>query len=187
MHTILVVVLVATLAFVGTMVDNFFAFSAQLVATEPARIRRVCWAQAGGVVSLLVITAGVGTLLAPIPVRWVGLLCVAPFAFAVHAWRHRQLPREQHRRGAITTFVLTLALGGDNIAVWIPLLRANGVRHGLVTIATFAIWEVVFLFGARRLALHPKVVTWGRAHAPGLMPYAYVVLGVLILIECRTL
>jgi cadmium resistance protein CadD (predicted permease) len=168
------------------MVDNFFAFSAQLVATDPPKIRRVCWAQAAGVFVLLAFTAGVGSLLAPIPVRWIGLLCVAPFAFAIHAWRHRQVPREQFRRGAITTFVLTLALGGDNVAVWVPLLRANGVRHGLVTIATFAIWEAVFLFGARRLALHPKVVTWGRAHAPGLMPYVYVALGVLILLDCRT-
>jgi cadmium resistance protein CadD (predicted permease) len=36
------------------------------------------------------------------------------------------------------------------------------------------------------LATHPKVVEWGRVHMPGLMPYIYILLGVLILVECHT-
>jgi cadmium resistance protein CadD (predicted permease) len=185
-HTIVGVVLVASLAFLGTMVDNFFAFSAQLVLTEPARYRRVSWAQGAAVTVLVVIAAGVGTLLDAIPVRWIGLLCVAPFGFAIHAWRHREAPHEQYRRGAITTFLVTLAIGGDNVAVWIPLFRSAGLRHGFVALATFVVWDLIFLLAARKLATHPKVVAWGRAHMPGLMPYVYVLLGVLILVECRT-
>jgi cadmium resistance protein CadD (predicted permease) len=186
-HTILGVVVVATLAFVGTMFDNFFAFAAQLVVTDRARFRRVSMAQALAMALLLAVAAAIGSILAPIPVRWIGLLCVAPFAFALHAWRHRQTPREQYRRGSITTFAITLALGGDNLAVWIPLLRANGLAHGLITVAVFAVLEVVFLVIAQRLAQHPSVVTWGRAHAPVIIPYVYIALGVLILWECHTI
>jgi cadmium resistance protein CadD (predicted permease) len=185
-HTIVGVVLFASLAYIGTMVDNFFAFSAQLIVTEPSRYRRVSWAQAAAVTILVVIAGGVGTLLTAIPLRWIGLLCVAPFGFAIHAWRHRQAPHEQFRRGAITTFIITLAIGGDNVAVWIPLFRASGLRHVVVAVVTFAIWELIFLYSSRRLATHPRVVTWGRAHMPALMPFVYVLLGVLILIECRT-
>ena len=187
MHTIVGVVIVASLAFLGTMVDNFFAFSAQLVLTEPSRYRRVSWAQGAAMSVLVIIAAGVGTLLDVIPVRWIGLLCVAPFGFAIHAWRHRESPHEQFRRGAITTFLVTLALGGDNVAVWIPLFRAAGLRHGAIALATFVVWDLLFLFGARKLATHPKVVEWGRSHMPGLMPYIYVLLGVLILVECHTI
>ncbi|MCU1362612.1 MAG: cadmium transporter [Acidimicrobiaceae bacterium] len=187
MRTIVGVVLVASLAFLGTMVDNFFAFSAQLVLTEPTRYRRVSWAQAGALSVLVVIAGSVGTLLDVIPVRWIGLLCVAPFGFALHAWRHRESPHEQFRRGAITTFLITLALGGDNVAVWIPLFRAAGVRHGLVALGTFVIGDILFLLAARKLATHPKVVEWGRARMPSLMPYVYALLGVLILIECHTI
>jgi cadmium resistance protein CadD (predicted permease) len=186
-HTIGGVVLFASLAYIGTMVDNFFAFSAQLIVTEAKRYRRVCWSQASAVTVLVVLAAGVGELLTAIPERWIGLLCVAPFAFAVHAWRHRQSPHEQFRRGAITTFLITLAIGGDNVAVWIPLFRSSGLRHAFMAIAVFVIWELIFLFSARRLASHPRVVTWGRAHMPALMPYVYVLLGVLILIECHTI
>jgi cadmium resistance protein CadD (predicted permease) len=186
-HAILGVVVVATLAFLGTMVDNFFAFAAQLVATKRGRFRRVSWAQALGVATLIALAGGLGSLLAPIPVRWIGLLAIAPFSFAWHSWRHRAAPREQFRRGALTTFVITVALGGDNLAVWIPLLRANGFAHAFVTIGVFAALEVVFLLSAQRVATHPRVVEWGNQHAAMFMPYVYVFLGVLILIECHTI
>ena len=186
MHTIIGVVVVATLAFVGTMFDNFFAFAAQLIVTDRARFRRVSTAQALAMALLLGVAGAIGTILAPIPVRWIGLLCVAPFGFAIHAWRHRDAPREQYRRGSITTFAVTLALGGDNLAVWIPLLRANGLAHGLITAAVFVVLEVAFLISAQRLALHPRVVSWGRNHAPAVIPFVYVALGFLILWECHT-
>ncbi|MGH3733968.1 MAG: cadmium resistance transporter [Acidimicrobiales bacterium] len=186
MHTILGVVVVAVLAFVGTMFDNFFAFAAQLVVTDRARFRRVSIAQSLAMLLLLAFAAAVGSVLAPIPVRWIGLLCVAPFGFAIHAWHHRETRREQNRRGSLTTFAITLALGGDNLAVWIPLLRANGLAHGLITGAVFAFLEIAFLVGAQRLAAHPRVVAWGRSHAPSVVPFVYVALGVLILWECHT-
>ena len=186
MHTIVGVVVIASLAFVGTMVDNYFAFAAQLIVTERTRFRRVGWAQALGVLTLAGLAAGLGSLLAPIPLRWVGVLSIAPFAFALHAWRHRVAPREQFRRGAVTTFLMTVALGGDNLAVWLPLLRANGVAHAALSVATFAAWDVVFILSAQRLASHPRVVAWGERHAPIVMPYVYVLLGVLILVECHT-
>ena len=169
------------------MFDNFFAFAAQLVVTEPARFRRVGWAHALAIATIVVLASGLGSLLAPIPLRWIGLLCVAPFAFAVHSWRHRTKARGQFRRGSVTTFALTIGLGGDNLAVWIPLFRANGAAHALVTVATFALWEMVFLFSAVKFATHPRIVRWGNDHAATFMPYMYVLLGVLILIECHTI
>jgi cadmium resistance protein CadD (predicted permease) len=186
-HTILGVVVVATLAFIGTMVDNFFAFGAQLIVTERTRFRRVSWAQALGVTTMTALAGGLGSLLAPIPVHWIGVLAIAPLWFAWHTWHRRGAPREQFRRGVLTTFVMTFALGGDNLAVWIPLLRANGVAHSMVTIATFALWEAAFLVGAQRLATHPRVVHWGNQHAASFMPYVYVLLGLLILVECHTI
>lgn len=188
MHGVINVIVVASLAFLGTMFDNYFAFAAQLVVTDRSRYRRVGWAQALGVASLLVVAAGVGTLLDPIPVRWVGLLCVAPWALALHAWRHRgDERREQYRRGALTTYVVTLALGGDNLAVWIPLLRSGGVGAGLGATAVFVAWEAVFVVSAVALAGHPRVVAWGARWGPDLVPWIYLGLGVLILAECHTI
>jgi cadmium resistance protein CadD (predicted permease) len=186
-HSLLATIIVASLAFVGTMCDNFFAFAAQLLVTDRTRYRRVSWGQALGVAALLILSLGVSSLLAPIPTRWIGLLAVVPWALAVHAWHQRHLPtREQFRRGALTTFALTLALGGDNLAVWIPLLRASGVVHALVAIVVFAIWEILFIASAQALVQRPRVVQWGVKYAPSFVPCIYAGLGLLILLECGT-
>ncbi|MGC1420610.1 MAG: cadmium resistance transporter [Acidimicrobiales bacterium] len=187
MHSLPAVVLIASLAFVGTMCDNYFAFAAQLLVTDRSRYRRVSWAQASGILFLILVSAAIGSLLAPIPTRWIGVFAIAPWALAAHAWRHRDEPtHEQFRRGALTTFTLTLALGGDNIAVWIPLLRANGAVHALVTVVVFAAWEIIFVLSAQALVSHPRVVTWGDQNATSFVPWIYVALGVLILVECGT-
>ena len=188
MHALPSDFLVAALAYLGTMVDNYFAFAAQLVVTPPARHRRVAWAQVLGVGALVMIAGAVGAALSAVPLRLVGLLAIAPVALAVHAWRARAEPaREQYRRGATTTFLATLALGGDNIAVWIPLLRATGVEGALAVVATFAVLEFAFVTSAQRLAARPGVVAWGTRHAPRLVPIVYVALGLLILFECHTI
>lgn len=187
MHSLVAIVIVTSLAFIGTMFDNYFAFAAQLLVTDRKRYRRVSWAQAFGTAALLLIAAGVSSLLTSIPTRWIGLLAVVPWALAAHAWRHREHPtREQYRRGAVTTFALTIALGGDNLAVWIPLLRANGTFHALLTIFVFTIWEILFVLSAQALVRQPRVVGWGVKHAPTIIPWIYVALGVLILVECGT-
>jgi len=83
--------------------------------------------------------------------------------------------------------MVTMALGGDNLAVWIPLFRANGFVRAFVATGTIALCEVLFLICAQRLVTHPRVATWGNNHAPMFMPFVYLALGVLILIECHTI
>ena len=117
------------------------------------------------------------------------MLCVAPWALALHAWRHRGDERhEQYRRGALTTFIVTMALGGDNLAVWIPLLRARGAGRG--SRRGRGLRRVGG--GLRRerpcaVAGHPTVVAAGTRCGPTLVPWIYLGLGVLILVECHTL
>ncbi len=188
MHALFGDVLVAALAYVGTMVDNYFAFAAQLVVTPASRRRRVAWAQVFGVIALVGIATAVGSALSAVPLRLVGVLALAPFALAVHAWRRRDEPtREQYRRGATTTFLATLALGGDNVAVWIPLLRATGALGALAMLATFAVLEFAFVTSARGIASRPGIVAWGARYSSRLEPVVYGALGVLILFECHTL
>ena len=184
MHSVLDVVVLSSVAYVGTMFDNYFAFVAQLLVTEPTRYRRVSIAQAVGVTALVIVAAAVGSVLTVVPVEWTGLFCLAPWSMAWFRWRHRDArATTTYRRGAITTAAVTIALGGDNLGVWIPLLRADGVVDGILTVFVFAFFEVLFLLSARALTRHPGVSTVGETTARRLVPWIYVALGILILVE----
>jgi cadmium resistance protein CadD (predicted permease) len=170
------------------MIDNVFAFAAQLTLTPKERFSPVTVAQSAGVVVLVGLAAAVGSSLDGLPIRWVGLLAVAPWALAWRNWRHRRDEvGESVRRGTITTFLITLGLGGDNLAVWIPLLRSSGLVRELALCAIFASWQVLFIIVSWALATHPRVVNWGQRSGRYFVPWLYVALGFVILYECRVL
>ncbi len=188
MSSVLVELAVAVGAFVGTMIDNYFAFAGQLAISAPERHRGLAWAQATGVAGLVVVAATLAYALTNVPLRAVGLLALAPWLLGLHAWRHRDdTTAEPRRRGQVTTFLTTFALGGDNLAVWAPLLRAAAPARAALSIVAFAVCEVGFVVSARTLAGHPRVVAWGQRQGRRLVPLVYGLLGVAILLECHTL
>jgi cadmium resistance protein CadD (predicted permease) len=184
-HGLVTTIVVAVAAFIGTMIDNFVAFAAQLALTDPHRRERAMSAQIFAVLTLIVISAAVGSALGEIPLRWVGVLAAAPAALAVHAWRTRNRPSHQVRRGAVTTFLVTVALGGDNLAVWIPLLRADGLRRSLVSAGVFLALDLVLVVVARAVVSHPMVLSVSERSAKVATPILYVALAIVILWQCH--
>lgn len=167
------------------MLDNFAAFTAQLALTDPKRHERAMTAQVLGVVALIVISASVGTALAEVPLRWVGILAVAPLALAYIAFRKRNDPARNVKRGAITTFVVTIALGGDNLAVWIPLLRADGLQRSLLTAGVFVLSDVALVALARLVVTRARVIELAARGSKLATPILYVALSVVILWQCK--
>ena len=177
-----------SVAFIGTMIDNLFAFAAQLTLTPKQRFSLVSVAQSTGVVVLVGLSAAASSTLSAIPLRWVGVLALAPWALAWRNWRHRHDEVAQSvRRGVTTTFLITLGLGGDNLAVWIPLLRASGLVREIALGVIFASWQVIFVGLSWSFATHPRVVDWGQRRGRYFVPWLHVGLGFVILYECHVL
>lgn len=184
MPSLLVTIVTAVAAFAGTMVDNFVAFAAQLAVTAPARHRRAIVGQATGIAALVLIALVVGDVLSGVPRSATALFALAPWWLAAHAWRHRvDPPHRAPARGGVATFAVTIALGGDNLGVWIPLLRLDGTVRDLVAVAVFALCEALFLAVVSAIARHPRVITLGARWASLALPIVYVALGVLIAVE----
>ena len=171
-------------AFVGTMIDNFFAFAAQLGITSRDAHRRLAITQWLGVVTLVAASLAIGTVLAIFPLHVVAVLALAPLALAVHAWRNPGSTEQPTARGIVTTFAVTVALGGDNVAVWTPLLRSDAGVHRLVAVVTLLALDALMVAGAHVLAGHPTAVALGKRVSGRLLPFLYVLLTVVILAEC---
>lgn len=173
--------------FLGTGIDNFFALAAQLVLTDRNRYRRVRYAYITGMAVLLGFAGAIGSALSIFSVRWIGFLSLAPIGLAIAHWLGRTSSLDTQRRGAITTFTVTLALGGDNIAVWVPLLRSQGVFRGVTVSVTILLLSMASARVAQSLVARPLVIEFGERWASRLTPYLYVALAVLVMWQCQWL
>ena len=188
MHYADVLVLTGFLAFFTTMIDNLFAFAGQLAVTPRQQFAAVTVAQSVGVGVLVGLAVSVGSSLSVVPLKWVAVLALAPWGLAWHHWRRRDtgvVPSP--RRGVLTTFVVTIGLGGDNLAVWIPLLRASDAWREVALVAVFALGQVVFVGLSWALATRPRVSAWAQRRGSLVVPWLYAALGVAILFECGVL
>lgn len=191
MHTWVHVVVVALGAFVATNLDDVFAFSAQLALTEPERHRRAQRGQVAGELALFIVAAGAGSALSTVPLRAVGVLALVPLVLAVIAARSLFNGDEDrhraHRRGMIATALITIAMGADNIAVWTPLLRADGVAHGAITFGVFTVCDLGLVVVASLIARRERVIRIGQRVARWALPLLYLALSVVVAWECHLL
>ncbi|MDE3030967.1 MAG: cadmium resistance transporter [Acidobacteriota bacterium] len=188
MHYADVLVLTGFLAFFTTMIDNLLAFAGQLAVTPRHQFAAVSVAQSVGVGFLVGLAVAVGASLNVVPLRWVGVLALAPWGLAWHHWRRRDDAVEPSpRRGVATTFIVTVGLGGDNLAVWIPLLRASGAWREVALVAVFALGQILFVGLSWALATRPRVSAWAQRRGDLVVPWLYAALGVAILFECGVL
>jgi cadmium resistance protein CadD (predicted permease) len=170
------------------MVDNLLAFSAQLAMSPRASFRQLSVWQSAGVGVLVFGAAAVGSALQVVPLRIVGVLAIAPWWLAWHHWRHRHDPvTPSHLRRGLTTLAVTVALGGDNIAVWSPLFRASDLWHRIGMVVVFGLWQAIFTFVAWSLASHPPLRARSQRWSRVVVAPLYLTLGFVILLECHTL
>ena len=181
----LTIIDVSVLAYVATMIDNFAAFTTQLALAPSERFRALAQSQSAAVALLVGVAAFLGSLLHVIPLAVFALGAAAPWWLGWHAWRHRhEVDDEPGAKRVVTVFLVTLALGGDNVAVWIPLFRLYGVAGLSLTLVTFAVCHVFFLVIARFLAIHPVVREKSDRVSRLIAPWLYGLLGIVILLEC---
>ena len=173
-------------AFAATMIDNFVALAAQLTVTPADRHRHLAYAQFVALMSIVALSLLVGGVLNAVPLRLVGLLAFAPLGYAWSKWSRRHQPNIEHpRRGIVTTALVTLALSGDNIAVWSALFRSSGVSGGLVQVISYGIYDALGLVLTLAVARHPAVVRLATKISTAVEIPLYVALSLVIAWQCH--
>ena len=188
MRPLLSLVAVASVAYLATMMDNLVAFAAQLALAPRDQHRTLAQWQSAAVAVLAAVAVFLGSLLRVVPLAFFAIFALAPWWLGWHAWRQRHTPSDApSARKSFTVFAVTLALGGDNVAVWAPLVRLDGILGLLTTVLTFAWWQLLFIVVARGLANHPALRTRVDTMGRQVTPWLYGLLGVVILAECLPL
>ncbi len=154
---------IATLAFVGTNIDNVVVTIA-MVATAPThKAHRIATGQVIGFTTIVVVAAATAIALFDVPTRAIGLLGLVPLLIGVrglielrHHAGHERAVRRAVGSGLISAALVTIGAGGDNLAVYIPLFRADRGDGRLVTALVFVVGEVLATWFILWAGRHPK-------------------------------
>jgi cadmium resistance protein CadD (predicted permease) len=200
---------VAAAAFVGTNVDNTVVAMAMVAGAPLDRARRIAIGQVVGFVLLVVVAGAAAALLFEFSTAVVGLLGLVPLALGVRGLvllaRHRdgdaatEAPgastrtgrrfRPEQRavgRGFTAAALVTVAAGGDNLAVYIPLFRVGGATNIGIIAAVFVVGEALVTWLILTGGRHPKVRGAMLRIGHAAVPILLCCVGVLVLVQAGT-
>ena len=193
--------LAGPLAFLLTDIDDLFVLVA-FFADRSIRPRHVVLGQFAGIAALLAASALAMLFRFVVAEHVVGLMGLAPLALgvreAVELVRERRARNDddpvgrpatasRRRPGILGVALVTVANGGDNVAVYAPLFasaapaRAAGLAG--VFLAMTGLWLGLAWFTVRNPLFGRHLARWGR----WLLPPVLVLLGAWILWEHGTL
>lgn len=176
----------AIVAFVATNVDDVLIVF--LLLAGGARLRNLVWGQYLGFFGILALSVAASFGAVALPswvVRWLG---VVPFVIGLRGLIQKDddaedAPREAASMRVVSIAAVTLANGGDNIAVYVPLFAGQRAVDLAVMIAVFLVGVVALTFGAHAMLRVPPVARavdrWGHRTAPWMLMAlgAYLVFG----------
>jgi len=191
---------VATAAFVGTNVDNTLVVMAMVAGAPTERAPRIAAGQVVGFVVLVAAALAGAAVLFEFSARVVGLFGLVPLAIGLHglfvlrrgAGSKGAGPRPSPANRAVgrsltAAALVTIATGGDNLAVYIPLFRVSGATRLGVIAVVFALGEVVVTAVVLAGGRHPRArALMDRFGAVG-VPVLLCGVGVLVLVTAGTL
>jgi len=203
---------VAAAAFVGTNVDNTVVTMAMVAGAPLHRARRIAMGQMAGFLVLVVVAAAGAALLFEFSTAVVGLLGLVPLVIGVRGLvllrrpegdgtaegaadpagastpRRPRFRPEQRAvgRGFTAAALVTIAAGGDNLAVYIPLFRVGGAANIGAVAAVFVVGEALVTWLILAGGRHPKARRAMLRLGHVAVPILLCCVGLLVLLQAGT-
>jgi len=183
-------IITSFLAFVSTNIDDLFIL--MLFFGSGQYLNRDVFAGQYLGISLLVAISFIGSLVGLfIDARYIGLLGFFPIYLAIkQAVALFGDADEQscelvvnEKRGVLAIAGVTIANGGDNIGVYVPLLATLSATGKVLLLVVFGVMVFVWCWLARRLAGHPSVARSLKRYGHFIMPAVLMLLGIYIIAE----
>ena len=175
----------AAAAFVGTNLDDLLILMLLFAqADDRAGRRRIAAGQYLGIGALTAFSMLCALGLGRVPGEYLRLLGLVPILLGLRAWRTRNQPAETVSSvGVLSTALLTMANGGDNLGVYIPLFAGDTAGQLAVTAAAFALLCGLWCLFAAKLASLPRVQAVIRNWKGILVPAVLILLGLSIILS----
>jgi cadmium resistance protein CadD (predicted permease) len=188
----------AVVLFISTDLDDVFVLLG-FFADPRFLVRHIVAGQFIGIAVLYAVSV-IGSLASLVmPIALVGLLGLVPITMGLKsAWELYTSSEANERvstgnRGPAAgraniaaVFAMTVANGGDNVSVYIPLFAMRSAANIAITGVVFGIMTAIWLYFAYWLTRHRAIRAPVQRYARLLMPFVFIALGVSILYQART-
>jgi len=195
MESLVALIGLAIVVFASTNIDDAFVLAA-FFADKNFSARDVVIGQCAGVSTLYAVSAIAALISLIIPPTYIGLLGLAPIVIGMrklyNPWRSRKNEEERsssteaHGR-MLAVAAVTMANGGDNIAVYTALFATRSVYEVPAIGIVFAIMTGLWCLAAHWLVNHRALGAPIRRDAHRVVPFVLIGLGILILVRAGTL
>jgi cadmium resistance protein CadD (predicted permease) len=177
----------AVITFVITNIDDLLILSVYFAAPT-YRGRNVVVGQFFGIIAIILISL-IGVVLGNfLSDRWISLLGILPIFVGIKELLSNEGDEEDDVSVKASHFqflnvaLVTIANGGDNIGVYVPLFASlPDFSYVILYTTVFILLTGVLCYFAYYLTNHPKIkhyaATWGHQ----ILPYFLIILGVYIL------
>jgi cadmium resistance protein CadD (predicted permease) len=122
-----------------------------------------------------------------VPVEWVGLLGLIPLLLGIRGLVTLIRTRREEdpdppvmATGLLSVVAVTVANGGDNLALYTPVFRIIGVANAALTLAVFAVCTALWCLAGQLAVSHQRIVEILQRSSRWLVPVVFLVLGVYI-------
>ena len=193
-------VVASLIAFVVTNLDDIFILI--LFFSDPKlKHRNIITGQFVGI-STLILLSYLGSFIGLIiDIKYVGLLGVTPVYMGIKSFmalRNSSRSEEEvsihlnlndsggQLKQILSVASVTIANGGDNISIYIPLYAAF-TNSGKVTMTiVFLLMTAAWCFIANRLSNHPIIKRSLEKYGHIVTPFVFILLGIYIMYESKT-
>ncbi|WP_454850143.1 cadmium resistance transporter [Promicromonospora soli] len=184
--------------FIATNIDDLVVLTVLFaVSARASRLRgwQIVAGQYLGFIALVATSFLAALGLAVVPDEWVGLLGLIPLAIGVLALVRTLRGQDEDDEdesalkavGLLGVAGITIANGGDNIAIYTPVFRTMSTSDVWTTIVVFLVMVALWCALARVIGTNERVIEALEKVEHWLVPAVFIGLGVFILIESGTL
>ncbi len=185
----------AVAAFAATNIDDFVLLTILFTDSQAGGLRPgyIVAGQYLGFAVLLAISGGAAAGLVVVPTRWVGLLGLLPLIVSVRGFIKVTRTRDDDEEHAVTgnsllsVTAVTVASGGDNLAVYVLLFHTQTPPDAAITVVAFLLLLAVWCAGAVLVGTHARIVSVLLKVGPWVVPAVYCIIGAVILVSSGVL
>ena len=199
------IIFTSLFAFASTNLDDIFIL-ALFFGSRRFSDKEIVLGQFVGISALIAVSwigSFIGLIVSPVYIGLLGLMPVymgikGIIRLAKNQHQVPDLPAPSHRRSdallkkensyaVFSVASVTVANGGDNISIYLPLFATLSLAHQLVMTILFLVMTAVWCALAKYVTQHPIVKKTIDQHGRIVTPFILILLGLYILYEGGTL